>query len=135
MSETRRTILIVDDLPANRYIVCRMLKHAQYATIEAASGGEAIEKARRHRPDAIVLDMNLPDQNGVATLKKLRAHTETASIPVLILSADSHSAFDKNSAEAFGASAYLFTPVPAETLVCVLNGIIERGVDSQDLTI
>ena len=133
MSQTTKTVLIVDDLPANRYVVCRMLKHAQYATIEAASSGEAIEKARRHRPDAIVLDMNLPDQNGVATLKKLRANTETAAIPVLILSADAQSAFDKNSAEAFGASAYLFTPVPAETLVCVLNGIIERGVDSHDM--
>jgi CheY-like chemotaxis protein len=127
----KKTVLVVDDTPTNRYVLCRWLHKAQYMTLEAATGAQALEQARRCRPDAIVLDMNLPDQSGATTLQQLRSEEETASIPVVMLSATAQSAFDCNQAEALGASAYLFSPVPADTLVSVVKGIIERAMPTK----
>jgi CheY-like chemotaxis protein len=128
MPQKEKTVLVVDDLEANRYAVCRILPGANYITAEAATGSDAVEGARRLRPDAIVLDMNLPDQTGVTTLKQLRGEIQTAFIPVVFLSATAQSPCDRSHAEAAGASAYLFSPVQADTLICVLKGVIERGV-------
>lgn len=128
MPGTGKTILVVDDIEANRYVVCRVLRDANYSTVEAGTGVGAFEQARRCSPDAIVLDMNLPDQTGLTTLKQLRTEAQTASIPVMFLSATAQSSSDRQLAEAAGASAYLFSPVRADTLLSVLKGIIERGV-------
>lgn len=128
MAGTQQTVLVVDDIDAKRYVVCRMLQASDYATVEAATGRAAIKQARKHLPDAIVLDMNLPDQSGLITLQQLRDQKETALIPVVFLSAVAHSPSDRTRAEALGASAYLFSPVQADTLVSVVRGVIERGV-------
>jgi CheY-like chemotaxis protein len=128
MAESQQIVLVVDDIETKRYVVCRMLHASNYATVEAATGRAAVKLARKHRPDAIILDMNLPDQSGLITLQQLRAQTDTALIPVVFLSAVAHSPSDRTRAEALGASAYLFSPVQADTLISVLRGIIERGV-------
>ena len=126
--ETQKTILVVDDLEATRYAICRILRNANYKTVEAASGRSAIQEASQARPDAIILDMNLPDQSGMVTLRQLRSTPETSSIPVLFLSAETQSAFARTQAEIAGATGYLFSPVEPDTLLQVLKGIIERGV-------
>ncbi|HEX3740407.1 MAG TPA: response regulator [Terriglobales bacterium] len=128
MLEAGKTVLVVDDVESKRYVVCRILREANYETLEAGTGAEAIQRARQHRPDAIVLDMNLPDQSGLATLQQLRDAAETALIPVVFLSAEAQSLSDRTRAEALGASGYLFSPVPPDTLIAVIRGIIERGV-------
>ena len=128
MSTLRQTILVVDDLESNRYVVCRILRSANYTPVEAGSGTDAINKAVLLRPDAIILDMNMPDQSGLETLRQLREKPETARIPVLFLSATAQSPSDRSRGEALGASAYLFSPVQADTLISVVRGIIERGV-------
>ena len=127
MPGTGKTVLVVDDIQANRYIVCRILRGANYITVEAGTGIDACQQARRCRPDVILLDMNLPDQTGLTTLKQLRTETQTASIPVMFLSATAQSSSDRTLAEAAGASAYLFSPVQADTLLSVIKGVIERG--------
>ncbi len=127
MLKESRVVLVADDNSANRYIACRMLRQANYSTIEAMGGKEAVELARQFRPDMIVLDVNMPDQSGFMTLQQLRDHPRTASIPVVFLSAIAHSAFDRNRAEQLGASAYLFSPVDPVTLVAVVEGSIARA--------
>lgn len=102
MPGTGKTVLVVDDIEANRYIVCRVLRDANYTTLEAETGVDAVEQARNCLPDAIVLDMNLPDQTGLTTLKKLRTETQTGSIPVVFLSATAQSSSDRQLAEAAG---------------------------------
>ncbi len=127
MSKPIKVVLVADDNSSNRYIACRMLRQANYNTIEARRGNEAVELARQFRPDSIVLDVNMPDQSGFLTLQQLRDDPRTASIPVVFLTAIAHSAFDRNRAEQLGASAYLFSPVDRETLVAVVEGSIARG--------
>lgn len=129
MAKPTRVVLVADDKEENRYVVCRTLRHANFVTIEARGGREAVEQARRSRPDIIILDMNMPDQSGLTTLRQLRADPSTTSIPVIVLTATAHCAFDLNHAEKLGASAYLFSPVPPDTLVAVVEGSIQRTTD------
>jgi CheY-like chemotaxis protein len=82
MPGTGKTILVVDDIAANLYVVCRVLHASNYKTIEAMTGVDALDQACRFRPDAIILDMHLPDQTGLTTLKQLRTETKTSSIPL-----------------------------------------------------
>lgn len=108
--------------------MCRILRNANYKTLEAATGRNAIKLALQFHPDAIILDMNMQDQSGLTTLEQLRADKETASIPVVFLSATAHAPSDRSRVEALGASAYLFSPVQGDTLLSVISGSIERGV-------
>jgi CheY-like chemotaxis protein len=127
MAEAGRVVLIANDNPAHRYIAARTLRHANFTTIETGWGREAVEQARKLRPDIIVLDMHMPDQSGMMTLQQLRADSCTASIPVVFLTASAHCPLDKRQAEELGVYAYLFNPVQPDTLVSVVEGSIMRA--------
>jgi signal transduction histidine kinase len=78
-------VLIVDDSPSDRALFRTILGRAGYTVHEAATGREAPIKARESRPHAIVLDVNLPDMDGHAVCRALRADPECAGFPVLML--------------------------------------------------
>jgi signal transduction histidine kinase len=78
-------VLIVDDSAADRALFRTILGRAGYRVYEVSRGGEAVEKAREVRPHIIILDVNLPDQNGLAVCRAIRADREIATVPVLML--------------------------------------------------
>jgi CheY-like chemotaxis protein len=65
-----------------------VLTHAGYAVFTAASGAEALEQARRHRPTLVVLDLKMPDLDGEEVVRRLRADPATADIPAIVATAD-----------------------------------------------
>lgn len=83
-SESRR-ILIVDDDEAARYVLCQFLSSAGFQVEEAASGGEGLERARREPPDAILLDLQMPDLDGYELMEELDAEPRTREIPVVVV--------------------------------------------------
>lgn len=85
-SGRRPTILVVDDEKAVREILSRFLVRAGYEVLAADSGEAALELARTRRPDAIVLDMLLPDLTGREVIERLRTRPESRKTPVLIIS-------------------------------------------------
>lgn len=129
MARQSRVVLVANDKSAIRYIACQTLRRANFTTIEASWGREAIEQARQFRPDIIILDMQMPDQSGIMTLQQLRADPCTASIPVVFLSATAHSSVDKRQAEELGVSVYLLNPVAPDTLIAIIEGSITRAND------
>ena len=78
-------VLIVDDSAADRALLRTILGRAGYTVYEVAKGGDAVQKAREVRPHIIILDVNLPDMNGLAVCRAIRADREIASVPVLML--------------------------------------------------
>jgi two-component system cell cycle response regulator DivK len=80
-------VLIVDDNEKNRRLVRDVLRAAGFQTLEAASGAKAIALATEHVPDAILMDLRLPDMDGTEAARKLADGARTAHIPVLALSA------------------------------------------------
>jgi signal transduction histidine kinase len=78
-------VLIVDDSAADRALLRTILGRAGYTVFEVNKGGEAVEKAREVRPHVVILDVNLPDMNGLAVCRAIRSDPEINGVPVLML--------------------------------------------------
>jgi signal transduction histidine kinase len=78
-------VLIVDDSPADRALLRTILGRAGYSVFEVAKGREAVDKAREVRPHIVILDVNLPDLSGLEVCRAIRADSDIASVPVLML--------------------------------------------------
>ncbi len=117
------TILNVDDNEANRYAVSRMLKRAGFTMIEAASGAEALRMVAG-RPDLVILDVNMPDIDGFEVCRRIKADPETASIPVLHMSASYILSEDKTRGLEEGADGYLIRPVESPELIATVRALL-----------
>ena len=109
-------VLIVDDEPTARELLMNYLGPQGYVVITAASGAEALARAKEFRPDAITLNMLSPGQTGWMTLYDLKHNSETADIPIIVVSVVDQ----KGMAFTLGASEYLVKPVARETLLAKL---------------
>ena len=117
------TILTVDDNEAGRYAVGRILERAGFEVKEAATGEQALELAKES-PDAIILDVNLPDMSGFVVCSKLKANPQTQKIPVLILSAEYMNPDYQVTGLEAGAAVYLTQPVDASVLVAYITMLL-----------
>lgn len=81
------TILVADDLEDNVMVLRAFLKHHNYKTIAAYSGKEAIEKAEEHKPDLILLDLNMPELSGLDVLKAIRKNEALNNTGIILLTA------------------------------------------------
>jgi PAS domain S-box-containing protein len=120
----RSTVLTVDDSEPGRYATSRMLAQAGFEVLEASTGEEAVAVARGRCPDLIVLDMNLPDIDGLEVCDRLRADPRTASIPVLHLTATYANGEHWAAALDRGANAYLTEPVEPAVLVATVRALL-----------
>jgi CheY-like chemotaxis protein len=77
-------LLVIDDDEVTRYVVRQMLRDTPISVVEADSGSTGLERARFERPDAILLDVTMPDMSGFEVLEILRQTPETQEIPVTI---------------------------------------------------
>jgi two-component system cell cycle response regulator DivK len=100
-------VLIVDDNEKNQRLVRDVLRNAGFRTIEAASGGEGIALAAEHEPDVILMDLRLPDMDGMDASRRLGEGERTARIPVVALSS---LPLDGDSFRAAGFAGYLEKP-------------------------
>jgi two-component system, cell cycle response regulator DivK len=114
MTETR--ILLVEDNEKNMKLLRDVLRKAGYETLEATTGLRAVEVAIEHVPDIVLMDVQLPDIDGVETLGRLRADRRTASIPVLALTAQAMHG-DRERFLAAGFDRYIAKPVDIVALV------------------
>ena len=118
-------VLIVDDQAPARELIASHLESEHYATDMASSNKEAIEKARRIRPDVITLDILMPDGSGLQTLFELRSIPELANTPVIIVSVVD----EKQVGMALGAADYLVKPVRKEVLLSAIARHVKSPKD------
>jgi CheY-like chemotaxis protein len=109
VSETA-TILVVDDLPANRDLMARRLERSGFRVVSAASGPEALELLRRAPVDLVLLDIMMPGMTGLDVLKTVRMTRTTATLPVVMVTARTDSE-DVVEALSLGANDYVTKPV------------------------
>jgi signal transduction histidine kinase len=117
-------ILNVDDNDAGRYSVNRLLMRAGYDVVEAARGREALEIVRKDAIDLVVLDVNLPDMNGLEVCGVLKADAVTAGIPILLLSASLVGPQHHVQGLETGADGYLTEPVEPEVLLAHIKALL-----------
>jgi two-component system, cell cycle response regulator DivK len=113
---TGERILVVEDNEKNMKLFRDVLQAKGYRTLEATTGVRAVELATAHRPDLVLMDIQLPDIDGVEALGRLRADRGTASIPVLALTAQAM-AGDRERFLAAGFDGYVSKPVNVVGLI------------------
>lgn len=120
-----RTVLVVDDTAAHRYVMASWLRRSGFEVIEAATGSEALVRASA-RTDAIVLDVNLPDIPGGEVCSRLKSDPTTAHIPVLHVSATAVDAASRTAGLEGGADAYLPEPLDRDEFLATISALCRR---------
>jgi two-component system chemotaxis response regulator CheY len=117
MVERRTRILVVDDANLVRLYYRRILEAAGYEIDEAINGVEALEKLLETAPDLLIVDINMPQMDGLTFLSELRRRPlPQSAIPALVTSTES-GVRDMDAARAAGANFYLVKPLDADMLV------------------
>ena len=122
-----RTVLYIEDNPANLLLVTQLIsRRNDLKLLSAADANAGIDLARIHRPDLILMDMNLPDINGAQALKILRSKPETHHIPVIAISANAM-ASDIESGLAAGFFRYITKPIQIDQLMDAIELAFEAS--------
>ena len=123
------TILVVDDEAVLAEMVSMALRYEGWSVITAADGASAVSCARDVRPDAVVLDVMLPDMSGLEVLRKLRE--QNPALPVLLLTAKD-AIEDRIAGLTAGGDDYVTKPFSIEELVLRLRGLLRRtGISAE----
>lgn len=107
LDEQVTTILVVDDNLNDRRLIRRLLQnYKRYRVYEAQSGVEALRMVRERKPDLVVADLTMPEMDGLTLLEKLKHDPETASIPVVVVSAKTLNDHDRKLLAEYSASVW-----------------------------
>lgn len=104
-----RTILIVEDSAPDRVRLETLLTAAGYQVSSAATGRQALEAVKRSKPDAILMDVSMPEMDGYAATRALRGDADTKDIPIVLVTAKDQKA-DRAWGQILGAKGYVTKP-------------------------
>jgi two-component system, cell cycle response regulator DivK len=123
---TSPQILVVEDNERNMKLFCDLLQASGYRTLQAPTGERAVELALEHRPDLVLMDIQLPDIDGIEALGRLRADDRFATAPVLALTAQAMEG-DRERFLAAGFDGYLSKPVDIGEFVTTVKRYCDGG--------
>jgi two-component system cell cycle response regulator DivK len=119
----RRTILVVEDQEDNRTILRDLLCHAGFDVLEAVTGEEGVRVATAHRPDLILMDIQLPLVDGYEATRRIRAVPELRATPVIAVTSYALSG-DEQKARAAGCNGYVTKPFSPRQLLATVRGYL-----------
>ena len=120
------TILIVEDNEKNMKLVRDILLHQGHQTLEAVTGEEGVRLAREHRPDLVLMDIQLPDIDGITALRRIRANTALDAMPVLAVSA-SVMPEEQQKIVTSGFDAFIAKPINIKQFLDAVQGFLSSG--------
>lgn len=126
-------ILVADDEPDIVNIVGLNLRSVGYDVISASTGKEALTLAHERRPDLIVLDVMMPEMDGLEVCERLRENRHTADIPIIILSAKSRPG-EQVAGLTAGADDYVVKPFDPRVLVCRVQSTLRRSSQLREVS-
>ena len=110
------TVLVVDDEIMTRTMLRMLLEISGYTVVEAEDGVEALQMVAEHQPKAMILDVMMPNMDGIEVCTRLKAGGETAVLPIIMLSGGKF----KDEALAAGANMYMEKPMSTDKLLAAL---------------
>ena len=116
-------VLYIEDMMVNRRLVKKCLRMMDYEFIEAVDGLTGIATARRDNPDVIIIDINLPDINGIEVAQHLRDDVNLAHVPLIALTADTTRTIEDECMNG-NFDAYLNKPVSKSRLLSVIQQLL-----------
>jgi DNA-binding response OmpR family regulator len=123
MAEKQRTILVVEDLPESADLFAEMLMLNGYEVLKSAHGTTAMDMAKKHKPDAIILDIMMPDVSGLDVLRFVRHTPGIENTPVIVVTSRG-TPRDIQSGYQAGATEYLTKPVSYTDLKRTVESVI-----------
>jgi len=121
----RPLVLVVEDIPVNLMLTEAVLAAAGYRVSSAGTAEEALRRLDEERPAVILMDVQLPGEDGLSLTQRLKADPRTAAIPVIALTAHAMKG-DQEAAEEAGCDAYISKPIDTRTLGAQVAAVIQR---------
>lgn len=121
----KHRVLVVDDDEDMLSLLKKILSDRKYNVVQAANGKECIEKAKEFSPDIIIMDVMMPELDGIATILKLRSHENTRSIPIIMCTAVTESE-DEILARNLGAVDYVRKTPQMDELISKLDRFLNQ---------
>jgi len=119
-----KRVLVVEDTEDNRKIIRDLLTSAGYETIEAVTGEEGVAMAAEHRPDLMLMDVQLPVLDGYEATRRIKANPALRHIPVIAVTSYALSG-DEEKTRAAGCDAYVAKPFSPRLLLAKVRGFLE----------
>ena len=125
MNETGQTILVVDDMSDNIILISLSLQDMGYRVVTASNGADAFNVAKLARPDLILMDIAMPQQDGLAATRRIREESELKDVPVVALTAFDTDGFRQAAFDA-GFNGYLTKPIDFDRLRNLISKLLAR---------
>lgn len=122
-TRSRRTILVVDDFDDTRLLLRTWLERRGFRVVEAENGLEAIKQATAELPDLIIMDMEMPQLDGLSATRRLREIKDLSSIPIVAVSAYGADQFRQLALDA-GCDEYVSTPFEPKALEGIIHSLV-----------
>jgi two-component system, cell cycle response regulator DivK len=120
------TILIVEDNEKNMKLVRDILQHKGHRTLEAVNGEDGVRLAREQRPDLVLMDIQLPDIDGITALRRIREDAALDAVPVLAVSA-SVMPDEQQKIVTSGFDAYVTKPIVLKSFLETVQRFLSQG--------
>ena len=121
---SRGTILVVDDFDDTRLLLRTWLQKKGFRVVEAENGNRAIAAAESSRPDLIIMDVEMPELDGLAATRKIRELKDFAAVPIVAVSAYGADQY-RDHALAAGCNEYVSTPFEPDELERLIRALIK----------
>ena len=127
------TILIAEDSDDLRSMLRELLEANGYRILEAADGREAVSVAMTERPELVLMDLGMPDTDGLSAVNEIREHISAAETMILIVSAYDRLEY-RTEAISAGCSGYITKPVDPAALLRTINLLLRRGEGDEGMS-
>jgi two-component system, cell cycle response regulator DivK len=122
-------ILVVEDSPVNMALTVAILESAGHVILQADHAAQGLELARREQPDLVLMDIQLPDLDGLAATRRLKADPRTARLPVIALTALAMKG-DEDETRAAGCDGYVTKPIRYKEFLAEVNTVMSRRAEA-----
>ncbi|MDO8717187.1 MAG: response regulator [Dehalococcoidales bacterium] len=123
MDKKKGKLLIADDEPNIRLLIKKIFEK-EYTVIEAENGKKAVDSALHNQPDIILMDIMMPETDGLTALSAMKADARTRSIPVIMLTGVGHE-LNEIMAKSMGAKGYMRKPINSQELLDIVNKLLK----------
>jgi two-component system, cell cycle response regulator DivK len=130
VKDKRATILVVDDTPDVLLLMVRVLSSRGYRVVSASNGQEALEQMQQAHPDLVLLDLSMPMLNGWDTLSAIRQFAQSASLPVIAVTAHAMSG-DREAVLLHGFNGYITKPLDMRLFLDTISATLQSAMQQR----